>query len=105
PGLLARFLSWRGWQPFSQLTYSMYLTHLMIIGLALANVKAHLQALTSLPSGTLVLYTLMLGFALSLLLSILVGVLCWLLVEKPFLNLRDWISEAGSTARATPSPA
>ena len=105
PSLLTRFLSWRGWQPFSQLTYSMYLTHLMIIGLALANVQAQLQALTSLHAGALVACTLVLGFALSLLLSVLVGILCWLLVEKPFLNLRDWLSEPGAATRASPSPA
>ncbi len=104
-GWLTRFLSWRGWQPFSQLTYSMYLVHMLIIGIVVKNVHYNLDTQTAFEGNTLIGMTLLTSFTLSLLLSVLVGILCWLLVEKPFLNLRDRLSDTATTTHANPTPA
>lgn len=105
PGILVRLLSWRGWQPFSQLTYSMYLTHMLIVGLAVKNVYFNLDTFTTLEGNTLIVTALLGSFALSLLVSVMVGILCWLLVEKPFLNLRDRLSDTPPAPQASPAPA
>ncbi|MGB3619746.1 MAG: hypothetical protein WBA20_00195, partial [Ketobacter sp.] len=42
------------------------------------------------------------GAFISLLLSILLGVVCWLLIEKPFLNMRELFEVNRGATRAKP---
>lgn len=102
PSPMVRLLAWRGWQPFSQLTYSMYLIHLLLLGLVIRNVQANLSLYTQLSGDDLTLTILLISYLVALLLSVIIGVLCWLLVEKPFLNLRDLLSGT-SVTHANPS--
>lgn len=86
---LARLLSLRCWQPLSQLTYSMYLVHFLVAYFCVQNVYFNLKLIEGLDSATLAIYSVCLSVAIALVLTIIFGVLCWLLVEKPFLNMRD----------------
>ncbi|MCP5014892.1 MAG: acyltransferase [Ketobacter sp.] len=89
---LARFLSLRCWQPLSQLTYSMYLVHFIVIYLCVQNVYQNLKLMGNLDDTMLAVYSISLSSVIALLITIIFGVLCWLLVEKPFLNMRDLFS-------------
>ena len=88
-GLLNRLLSLRCWQPLSQLTYSMYLVHFMVVYACVQNAYHNLILIEGLDTTTVAIYTICISVAAALLVTVLIGVLCWLLVEKPFLNMRD----------------
>ncbi len=87
-----RFFSWfyslKIWNPLGQLTYSIYLIHLMVILVVVHPLNKYIQTLDLHPAQAM-LSTVGLGAILSLILSIIIGILCWLLIEKPFLNMRE----------------
>lgn len=99
-----RFFSWfyslKIWHPLGQLTYSMYLIHLIVILLVVHPINKFVQTLDISPALAL-LATVSSGAIISLLLSILIGVICWLLIEKPFLNMRELFE----VNRGAPKPA
>ena len=86
---LNRVLSWRLWQPFSQLTYSMYLVHMIVILMVMFQANHYFSHQEFADESSRIAATLITGIGLSLLITLIIGVLCWVLVEKPFLNLRD----------------
>ena len=87
--LLGKFLSLRWWQPFSQLTYSMYLVHFIMVYACVQNVYYNLVMIEGLGTTAMAVYCIAISTVLAFILTALIGVTCWLLVEKPFLNLRD----------------
>lgn len=98
--LLAKFFSLKIWQPFSQLTYSMYLFHFMVILALIKTIELNLQTI-GLSGGALVWSTIFVTAIVSLLVTIVIGVLCWLLIEKPFLNMRELFEvNRGATSSA-----
>lgn len=88
--LLAQFFSFRIWQPLSQLTYSMYLVHFLVAYVCVQNVHFNLKLMTDLDTTTMAIYTIAISSALAFVLTAIIGVLCWLLIEKPFLNMREY---------------
>ena len=48
------------------------------------------------------LTTVSLGAFLSLVVTIILGVLCWLLIEKPFLNMRELMAVNRGATKPTP---
>lgn len=100
---LARILSIRLWQPFSQLTYSMYLVHMIVIIGVMFQINylfTHQWAIAD--ASWRIFATLTVTATLSLLITMLIGVLCWLLVEKPFLNLRDRAATSRGATTSAP---
>ncbi|RLT98037.1 MAG: acyltransferase [Ketobacter sp.] len=99
--LLSRFLSLRCWQPLSQLTYSMYLVHFIVVYACVQNAYHNLLLVDGLDQTSVAVYTILISVVLSLLLTVIIGVLCWLLVEKPFLNMRDLfqVNKGATTTR------
>ncbi len=85
---LQALLSWRFWMPFSQLTYSMYLIHFFAVFSTLHGYKQYYESFNW-PAWKFAAVTISVSFSVSLLLALVAGVLCWLLIEKPFLNFRD----------------
>ena len=88
--LLSRFLAARIWYPVAQLSYCSYLFHLGCVlpglGLALLLLRPGVpasDALLSLGTGDLLL-----SYFFTLFFAFLVGSFTYLLVERPFLNLR-----------------
>lgn len=87
-----RFFSWfyslKIWHPLGQLTYSIYLLHFIVILLVLFPLNKYIQAQELSPALAMAT-TIGVGAMLSLIASVFLGVLCWLLIEKPFLNMRE----------------
>lgn len=89
--VLQAVLSARLWFPVAQLSYSMYLFHYMFIPLITLNLFFNLQYMG-------ILYAderdhhewLLVVFALLILMSMLWAVFTYLLIERPFMRLRDW---------------
>ena len=103
---LAKFFSLKIWQPFSQLTYSMYLIHFIVVLGLIKTVEVNLKAIDGIGETTLIWATISLTSLLSLIFCIIIGVLCWLLIEKPFLNMRDLFQiNRGATSSAPISSA
>lgn len=100
--LLGRCLSWRCWQPFSQLTYSMYLVHFIVVYACVQNVYYNLQLVDGLDSNTLAIYCIAISSAIAFFVTAIIGVICWLLVEKPFLNLRDMMQVNKGATNSSP---
>lgn len=73
------------WYPIAQLSYSVYLFHLMVISVAVPTTinvaRVHFPELS-------VMQTAMASFAVSLLLCMLIASLTYLLLEKPMMNMR-----------------
>jgi peptidoglycan/LPS O-acetylase OafA/YrhL len=82
--ILSRWLHWRGWYPISRLSYSMYLNHWWLLPRTNPMMVRGVQSVTGDPT-TVFLTTMLLGTALSFLLAVVM----FLLVEHPFLVLRD----------------
>lgn len=80
--------SLRFWYPLAQLSYSMYLFHIMIVGFVLANFKLNLEAYgvmqTHIP-----LWWMAIAVAVILLITVVWSLCTFLLIEKPFMNLRS----------------
>lgn len=95
--ILQRFLGARVWFPFAQLSYSAYLIHPLVIAIAIGTTydpKRH-----TLPTSTVLLA----GLGVTALIF-LVAALIYLLVERPFMNLRH-PSERTEVRSATVEPA
>ncbi len=102
---LPKLLSLRVWQPFSQLTYSMYLVHMLVIVGVMYNVQRFFAAQSALDDTVRLLVTLASSIGISFVITLLIGVICWVFVEKPFLNLRDQSRlSAGATGTAPELP-
>ena len=100
---LARILSIRLWQPFSQLTYSMYLVHMIVIIGVMFQINYLFTHQLAIADDTWRIFaTLTVTATLSLTITMLIGVLCWLLVEKPFLNLRDRAATSRGATTSAP---
>ncbi len=95
------FYSLRIWHPLGQLSYSMYLTHFIVILVVMkqCNQFYHNLGLTSMDH---FLVTVTVGAFVSLLLTLLVGIFCWVFIEKPFLNMRDLMSVNRGATKAAP---
>lgn len=76
------------WYPLAQLSYSMYLFHIMVVGFVLANFKLNLEAYgvmqTDIP-----LWWMSIAVAVILLLTVIISLCTFLLIEKPFMNMRS----------------
>lgn len=101
----ARLFSWfyslRIWHPLGQLTYSIYLLHLIVILLVVHPLNQYVHTLELSPAQAM-LTTVSLGAFLSLIVTIILGVLCWLLIEKPFLNMRELMAVNRGATKPTP---
>lgn len=102
-----KLLSLRLWQPFSQLTYSMYLVHMLVIVGVMFNVNKYFVAQTGMDATVRIMATLASSIGLSFVITLLIGVICWVFVEKPFLNLRDraQLSRGATTTAPQVEPA
>lgn len=87
---LRRFLSWKIWYPFAQISYPMYLLHMPIVAAVLLNLMANLKHFGLLEVGKVFPYDwLLLAFLIALFICIPLSLLLCLLVERPFMRLRD----------------
>ncbi|HET8706099.1 MAG TPA: acyltransferase [Pseudomonadales bacterium] len=80
------FLKWRFWYPIAQLSYSLYLFHALVVGVVMVGLKPMLSAIAA--EQGLQLWHI---FALALLvtaISCVIATITYLLIEKPFMNLR-----------------
>lgn len=98
---LEKVLSLKIWQPFSQLTYSMYLIHFMVIFIIIKSVEFKLSSIENISETALLWGTIGVTSLISLSICVVIGILCWLLIEKPFLNMRDLFKvNRGATSTA-----
>lgn len=93
--ILTAPLRWRIWYPISRLSYSMYLNHFFIWPRSNVAIVEGVQGLTSSPTAVF-LITMLIGTAL----SALIAAVMFVLIEHPFLLLRDRVLQ--STRRAEP---
>ncbi|OUS32413.1 hypothetical protein A9Q99_01090 [Gammaproteobacteria bacterium 45_16_T64] len=83
-----KFLSMRLWFPVAQLSYSTYLVHYAIVQLVLYSLMANLKYY-QVDISVIKISWLFGGFFIASLVSLLVAVVAYLLIEKPALNLRN----------------
>lgn len=85
--LINRLLSSKIWYPIAQLSYSIYLFHLMVLPLVMLNFKANLEFIgieyVDSPAGWLAFCSVFI-----FLLSIIIAIFSYVLIERPFMNLR-----------------
>ena len=67
----------------------MYLVHFIMVYACVQNVYYNLVMIEGLGTTAMAVYCIAISTVLAFILTALIGVACWLLVEKPFLNLRD----------------
>ena len=79
---------WKIWYPLAQLSYSMYLFHVVVVRFVLINFKANLAA-HGMTLGDLSFGGMALAVLIVLLLTVLWALCTFLLIEKPFMNLRS----------------
>lgn len=84
---LGWFLTWRLWYPLAQLSYSIYLVHFMVISLLFIVLKQQFESQQRLMD-SLTLGDIGQVFIVATLLSMVVATMAFLLIEKPFMNLR-----------------
>lgn len=77
-GFVNQFLSWKGWVPFSKLTYSAYLCHYVFLLLEAGSVRT---------AGTISTMSILRSFFSNLCLTILLSILWTLCFELPFMTL------------------
>jgi peptidoglycan/LPS O-acetylase OafA/YrhL len=85
-----RVLSLRLWYPVAQLSYSAYLLHPMVLGLGYGVLASY--GLLGAPA--------LLFYVLGPLLSLLAALVLYVVVERPFMNLRDAWRAGGIPARS-----
>lgn len=102
---IRKFLSWKIWYPFAQLSYTMYLLHYLIVVMVLANLLANLKHFNMLDVGMAFPYAwLVLAFMLSLIICVPLSLLLCVLVERPFMHLRDyWSNKQVRTGSSVPA--
>ncbi|MBA57348.1 MAG: hypothetical protein CMK89_23110 [Pseudomonadales bacterium] len=101
--LFSWFYSLKIWHPLGQLTYSIYLLHLIVILMVVFPINKYVQTLEISPALAMIT-TVGLGAVLSLIVSVIMGVLCWILIEKPFLNMRDLFAVNRGAPKPTAEP-
>lgn len=102
---MQQFLSLKIWYPFAQLSYSLYLMHYPVVILVLMNVLANLKHRGMVEPGMTFPYEWLLpAFLISLLVTTILAYLLCVLVEKPFMHLRDHLSSARPKARVALDP-
>jgi len=84
---ISALFSSRLWYPIAQLSYSMYLFHFMIVFTALVSFKANLDY-HKIDYSALPVSWMGIVFATVFVATIIVSVITYLLIEKPFMNLR-----------------
>ena len=85
--LFKSFLALRLWYPIAQLSYSMYLFHIMVIIFVMFNVSANLEA-RDIAMDSLTFWQVTSVVSVVFPLSMLFSIFTYLLIEKPFMNLR-----------------
>lgn len=92
---LQQFLSLKIWYPFAQLSYSMYLMHYGIVILVLMNLLANLKHQGLVEPGMVFPYEWLLpAFLIALVVTTILAFVLCVLVEKPFMHLRDHLSSS-----------
>jgi len=61
-----------------------------------------MQLVDGLDSNTLAIYCIGISSAIAFVVTAIIGVICWLLVEKPFLNLRDMMQVNKGATNSSP---
>ncbi len=85
--LMTGFLKWRIWYPIAQLSYSLYLFHALVIGGFMVGMKPIIAAQAASSAG-LQLWHIFGIFFIVLFIALIVAVITFLFIEKPFMNLR-----------------
>lgn len=85
--LVNRFLSLKVWYPIAQLSYSTYLVHYAIVGLVLAVFKGGLDHY-EVDQSKIEVWWLLVCFVAASLLSLVLAVVTFVFIEKPFMKLR-----------------
>lgn len=75
-------LEWKIWYPFAQLSYSLYLTHPIVIMIFYVVMQSRIKE----PPDATMIYMI---YPLILLISLVLSLLVYLLVERPCLNIRN----------------
>lgn len=97
-----KFLSARFWFPFAQLSYSMYLFHYSFVTIIAVNLLKNLEHAGVIKDIYNAPYHwFLVVFGILLLVSVLWGTLTFLLIEKPFMQLRDLKRSAAKATVAT----
>ncbi len=81
------FMSFRIWYPFGHLLYSMYLFHYLAVGFVILNLHANLEYL-SLDIRDYFGWYMLLAVICSIIGTMFLAIICYLLVELPIMNLR-----------------
>jgi peptidoglycan/LPS O-acetylase OafA/YrhL len=98
---LTRWLGWHGWYPVSRLSYGMYLNHWWALPFTNHWIVAGLQRVTDEP---VIVYVG--GLVLGTLVSIAVAAVTFVLIEHPFLVIRDeYLSATRRPVRHGAAPA
>ncbi len=85
---LAKFYSLRVWHPLGQLTYSMYIIH-CFFSVPTVRHFTRLYRKDNLPMMEYFMQTVSISVVCALVITVVSSLLLWLMVEKPFLNLRE----------------
>ncbi len=80
-------MSWRGFHPFAHLLYSMYLFHYLAVGFVMRNMNYNFK-LFNIDFMANMEAWMILAFTISAILSALIAICTYLLIEAPILNLR-----------------
>jgi peptidoglycan/LPS O-acetylase OafA/YrhL/glycosyltransferase involved in cell wall biosynthesis len=83
--LLTRIASLRVFHVLSRLSYAMYLNHFLVLAFLVPMLFSHRALLKTTAAGFLS------GYALALVMSIVVATFTFIAIESPFLQLRDWL--------------
>ncbi len=100
---LQKFLSWKVWYPFAQLSYSMYLLHYAIVMQVVINVLANLKLMGLVEPGVTFPYLWLIpAYFVALIITVPLAMIQYVLVEKPFIHLRDRLSSRRAKQTETP---
>ena len=100
---LKAFLEWKVWYPIAQLSYTMYLFHYIIVIFVMSNLLGNLKHFGLIGNGQTFPYEWMLvAYVAVVILTLIPATILHLLVEKPFMQLRDSL---GKRTRPVAAPA
>ncbi|CAK9804439.1 Nose resistant to fluoxetine protein 6 [Anthophora plagiata] len=95
-GFVSQFLSWKGWVPFSKLTYSAYLCHYVFLLTEAGSVRT---------TGILSAMTILRSFFSNLCLTVILSALWTLCFEMPFMTLdRTLLSRRQTSSKLSSKP-
>ncbi|PCJ42030.1 MAG: hypothetical protein COA99_08495 [Moraxellaceae bacterium] len=86
--IVNKFLSLRLWHPIAQLSYSGYLVHYVIAEIVLLSLKANMEA-RDMVFANVDISWLIGCFVIITIVSLMLATVAYLLIEKPFMNLRS----------------